>query len=315
MAEKCKIVHKPTLAYAPWSNGTIERLNRDLIAAMRAVLAETKIPPIDSPDVTGMVQTVLNEGPLERLGKNADGSMRSPLDVMTRIKPRRIEIHKAGDYELKNERKTMKCARSEQLINIEKLQESLNIMHKDVGERISNRKQKAIESHNKAANIVLPRFEPGDFVIVRSEQKGRHKMSLKWPGPRRIKSTLSMHVYLVENLSTGKLDQVHCARIAPYEFRLEGKEVSKEIMKLADRTESRYEILETIIDTEKSDGELWLQLQWDGLPDHRDWTWSKLTDVFEDVPKIVSEFLAATRPSMSRISCIQFQWRRTRAQR
>lgn len=79
MADEYKILHKPIPAHTPWANGTVERLNRDWIAAMRAKPAEAKLALQDWPYVLSTVQTVLNEAPLERIGRNADGSMRSPL--------------------------------------------------------------------------------------------------------------------------------------------------------------------------------------------------------------------------------------------
>lgn len=40
LAEDYLITHKPTVAYAPWANGTMGRLNRDLLAVLRSMLAE-----------------------------------------------------------------------------------------------------------------------------------------------------------------------------------------------------------------------------------------------------------------------------------
>ena len=90
MAQAHNIQHKPTVAYSPWVNGTLERLNRDILAAMRALLAELKLGPQDWAAVIDIIPSILNEAPEERLGRNTDGSWRSPLQVMTGIRPRRL---------------------------------------------------------------------------------------------------------------------------------------------------------------------------------------------------------------------------------
>lgn len=43
LASALGIIHKPTVAYLPWSNGKVERLNRDIFSATRATLAELKL--------------------------------------------------------------------------------------------------------------------------------------------------------------------------------------------------------------------------------------------------------------------------------
>lgn len=47
MASTFNIKYNPTVAYSPWVNGTIERFNRDIIAAFHSLLAELNLPPQD----------------------------------------------------------------------------------------------------------------------------------------------------------------------------------------------------------------------------------------------------------------------------
>lgn len=79
MADTYNIQHKPTVAYSQWVNGTFERINRDIIAAMRAMLGELKLCPQDWVSVIDIIPTSLNEAAESRLGLNSDGSMRSPF--------------------------------------------------------------------------------------------------------------------------------------------------------------------------------------------------------------------------------------------
>lgn len=47
MADFYKVLHKPTVAYSPWVNGTVERLSRYILAAMVAMRGELKLWPHD----------------------------------------------------------------------------------------------------------------------------------------------------------------------------------------------------------------------------------------------------------------------------
>lgn len=291
MASDHRISHRPTIAYSPWTNGTVERINRDVLAAYRALIAELNLAPQDWPSIVGLLPTILNEAPLSRLGKDASGNMRCPLQVMTGIKPRRVILRVIPDITSVSKPILLDRARAEQRIDIESLQTSLDAMHKDVKTKVDNRRRRAIEAHNKATNIINPRFETGDFVLVRQAEKARHKLMFRWSGPRRVVNPVSNMVYLVERLDGTRRERVHCARLAGYSALLDNKEVPDDVLELADRTETRFEVLHRIIDIGEEGDDLWLQLEWDGLPDERDWTWAKLSDMHEDVPDMVEQFL------------------------
>lgn len=65
-----EIKHQPTVAYFPWINGTVERLNRDTIAALRAVLRELRLARCDKITIIEALSSVLDEALERRLGKN-----------------------------------------------------------------------------------------------------------------------------------------------------------------------------------------------------------------------------------------------------
>lgn len=74
MADKYNIKHELTVACSPLVNGTINRLDRDILASLRAILGELKLGPQDWMSVIDTVPTVLNEAPQARLERNPDGS-------------------------------------------------------------------------------------------------------------------------------------------------------------------------------------------------------------------------------------------------
>lgn len=260
LATVYNISHRPKIAYTPWTNGTVERLNRDIIAARRALIAELKLGPQDWKSVICILPSILNEAPLSRLGTDKNGRSPCPIQVMTGIVPRRVLLRVVLDAMLSSKPIQLERARAEQRLDIAKLQKHLYELHQDVKMRADTRRRRAIETHNKATNISHPRFEIGDFVLVRQAQKARHKLSFCWAGPRRVVDTMSPLVYVVERWDGSKRDQVHCARMIKYTAALDGTNVPEEVLQLADHTESRYEVLERIISVGKEGDRLWLCL-------------------------------------------------------
>lgn len=84
------IQHPPTVAYPAWVNRTVENLNRNILVALRTMVGELKLAPCDWTAVIGALPLVLNKELEQRLGKNFDGTARSPLHVMTGICPQRV---------------------------------------------------------------------------------------------------------------------------------------------------------------------------------------------------------------------------------
>lgn len=76
--------------------------------------------------------------------------------------------------------------------------------------------------------------------------------------------------------------------------RLDGAEVPTEVLDLADRTTAKYEVVERIVDISKNHEGLWLRLQWEGLPEERDYTWATLDDMYAEIPEMVITFLRAS---------------------
>ena len=87
MMKKFKSKKHFTTAYSPWSNGTVERVNREVLRSTKALLSEWQWTSPDWPALLDCVQSVLNHAPLQRLGTRKPGVHRTPLDVFTSIKP------------------------------------------------------------------------------------------------------------------------------------------------------------------------------------------------------------------------------------
>ncbi len=93
LADEHRIKHFFTVAYSPWVNGTVESCMKHVQAAYRCLQSELKLGPQDWPTMMGMIMAALNEALLQRLGKREDGTYRTPLEVMTGLKPARAMLH------------------------------------------------------------------------------------------------------------------------------------------------------------------------------------------------------------------------------
>lgn len=125
-------------------------------------------------------------------------------------------------------------------------------------------------AHNKATNRIQPHFSAGDFVLVRRATDRGHKLPFRWFGPCLITVIYSPVVYGVSPLREIKTDRVHCARLIKYRDSIIGSPVPKEMIELAEATETRYEVVENIIEVGKAPDGLFFQVQWEGLPDKRE---------------------------------------------
>lgn len=77
-------------------------------------------------------------------------------------------------------------------------------------------------------------------------------------------------VYGITILPKSKTERVHVSRLTKYDDSLLGSEVLEELVDLAEKTETRYEVIGELIDLGEADDGLFFQLVWDCLPFKRD---------------------------------------------
>eukprot|EP00171_Calliarthron_tuberculosum_P005938 IDg5938t1 len=115
--ESMKGFHPFTLAYCPWSNGTVEVVCQELLRALRALISELQLPQRCWPSVIPLVQSALNNAIIPRLG----------IDVLSITE-----------------------ARAKPALQADKLLTALEQMHKDVHNRSSKKRQAERQKGNKA---------------------------------------------------------------------------------------------------------------------------------------------------------------------
>ena len=271
-----------TLAYTPWSNGTAERCCREVLRALRALVAELKLSPRQWPALVDCVQAILNHSPLERLGG------RCPLEAFAGLKPQRPLAHAApvADFQ---EVRSLDQAKATQLIEVNRLQAALESLHRDVDEKVSKTRRRQVERHNQKTNVRAANFAVGDFVLVGRLQRKGQKLACNFTGPRRVTAAMSAWNFEVEDVLSGERQVVHASRLKF--FRAEGLDVTEELAAQAQYSEQTLFKVDRILNlAEFEDGSLRCEVAWKGF-DESENSWEPLAVLFEDVPKRVTRFL------------------------
>lgn len=79
--KEAQIRHQFTAPYCPWSNGTVEPLCNEVLRIAKALLSEWELPAGHWPAIVEVVQKVINQSPLNRLGKASQGKVRCPMEI------------------------------------------------------------------------------------------------------------------------------------------------------------------------------------------------------------------------------------------
>eukprot|EP00644_Phytophthora_capsici_P014121 jgi/Phyca11/99277/e_gw1.3.484.1 len=95
-----------TLAYSPWVNGSVERVNRDVLQVVRAMILTYKIGYKDWVYLVPVVQANLNHTALPSLGN------RAPVELFTGL-PRPTPLYKRVKQRILNKKRE----RGENLVN------------------------------------------------------------------------------------------------------------------------------------------------------------------------------------------------------
>lgn len=293
LTEELKGSHHFATAYSPWSNGTVERVCREVLRACRALLHEFRLAPEDWSSVTECMQSVLNQSPLKRLGLRSEeqpGVYRTPLEVFTSHKPTRPLLRALHISPSKNV-PNLEEIRARQLIEIHKTQDALEKMHRQVGDRITASRLKSIEKYQARTNSQPAALQRGYFVLVRRAQKKGHKLQFLWRGPLRVKEVKSQWVYVIEDLASRRTETIHARRLLLYRNALDNTEVEPKLLQFAAHNETQYQDAKGLCDIRQGSTEIELLVEWIGLPDTIDMTWEPLSQVREDLPGVLHDYL------------------------
>ncbi|KAH9121386.1 hypothetical protein AeMF1_006872 [Aphanomyces euteiches] len=206
LAHKFKAEHEFTLAYCPWRNGTVERLNRDILQVMRVLLMEYKLADHQWDYLLPTVQASLNQTPVVSLAH------KSPMEVFQGREPTTIM-----DLLLDSEKKVVEAQVDWSKDNIQKtlfkLQESMHQLHKEIVEQNHAKQDKARE---RTSQYPVCNADRGDYVLWSRVDEAHHpKLLVTWVGPYRVVEVNEFSAR-IEHLITKEQRDAHMSRLKMY---------------------------------------------------------------------------------------------------
>lgn len=283
LRDKLKTQHHFTLAYCPWSNGTVEVVNRELLRATRALLSEYQLPEKNWPSVLPVVQSVLNNTILEGLDNTCPLTALTGLPHDTPLLSIKRKKNKAV------EEKTIDQVRGEQRINAKMLHATMEKMHKAISERVDAKRKAAVDAHNRKTNVHHVNFTEGDFVLrgARASQRGP-KPQLKWHGPFQVVKVHSDFIFTIKNIVSGQTEEAHGRRLKF--FRNSDYEVTEALRDHLAHQEGDLLVIEEFLGIRRRRGTVEIKVKWKGF-DATETDWVDVTLLKEDVPVLLRDYV------------------------
>ena len=270
-----------TVANSPWSNGTCERMMREVVRTLKAILQERRGSVRDWVDLVPAVQWALNTAYRERYGS-------TPYHVMFGRAPRTsfstLASSSGEEWNIDS-------------LDVDQLQQQIQSivlaqtdLHKQVLKKVESNRAR---QRSAASRGVLPEFSVGDYVLVaRVRRSGvTPKLSSTWTGPWRVVSAAKKHVYGVQNIVSGKVRDVHVARLRFYaDSELDVTSDLKDVFQHSfGQGEHEMEAVLNIGPAHDDSGYL-VRVRWAGFEEDED-TWQPLSEVYDDAPQFVKQEL------------------------
>jgi Integrase core domain len=278
--------HRFTHPYCAWSNGTVDRVCRELLRLLRVLYSEHPGKSVsDWPHFIRLCQLILNGTHRASLGTTPMKAFickdDSPLDaIFTNVD----HAFEALPLEEVREREKQLIADSVQ---------ALGDLHKTVVDKRTSQREANIKSHIAKTNVTDPQFAVGDFVLVavalaKSKEMSIPKLAVRWKGPCRIIRVVSNTTYEIENLVTGTHETLHYAQLRSYSD--DALHVTELLTAAISSNEARlkeYKIQKLL--ALRTLHKRWeIQVKWTG---YQTPTWEPVETIRADAPEMFAMFL------------------------
>jgi hypothetical protein len=191
--------HHFTTPYCPWSNGSVERLNRTVLTIIRKLLSENNIPDKEWPSLVHLFMKIINETPSSARGNNSPRKLFTFLDTVSPLAQTAaapVFRYLADDSTI---RKLKLPADFDEYVV--KLQSDLDTLHSNVFEHVKNNVKRRQGQRLLDSAVHIPNFAIGDLVLHADVQsKFRRKLLTNWTGPYRIVDTVNEFVFRLQDL-------------------------------------------------------------------------------------------------------------------
>lgn len=278
LSRRLRVQQDFTPVYCPWINGSVERVNRDVLQVVRTMILEYKISHKDWVYLVPMIQSSLNHTAVPSLGNRAPVELFTGLPCPTPLK----EFYLPDSDELQT---IPVCDKIDNFLD--KLRSSMQEMHKTVKDqqekqRLLNRKR------NRGEHLVS--FSVGDFVLrSRVDEKHGNKLQVTWIGPYRVIRADS-HSFRVQHLVTGDELDVHASRLKLYADS--SLEVTEELLEHVASQGILLAVKELKEHRWNADiGDYEIRVEWKGLQTIED-SYEPMLSLSKEVRVLVSNYVA-----------------------
>ena len=291
LSDSLGIQHKFTTAYVPWSNGTVERVNRTMEEALRALLSERRLRTTAWPALLPSVQASINHTPTALLGG------RAPVTVFTGLPASRPLDLLLSDSGLQS---SFPRPTSTALANkVAALESALQEMHKAVAASKNQNRARNREQRLNSSKTFPYNFHLGDFVMVANNlRQPRGKLEPRWTGPARITGIVNEWIYKIAPLAFPRQEtNVHAERLR---FFHDSTLNSSAVLQHSQYLRSKFPIDE-LLDIKLEDGTYYIKVSWSGF-DPADSTWEDIAVICADVPSLMRLFITNKLPKLEHVS-------------
>ena len=279
-----QVDHHFVTAYCPWANGTVERVNKDILVVLKSLLSEFRLPATEWPRLVTLIQMVLNNTPSTALGNLA------PIQVFTGQEPS-SPLDAIMAFNFKEHFQSERIAVEFVQKTFNSLSQSLRAMHKKV--EVSKQKQRErARKRRKSSRSTKPiNFEIGDYVLIaKVKSKVRSKLDVVWSGPRKITKVINDHVYEVQDLVDKSTDTVHAERMRYYSD--DTLDVSESLIEQLVHDDTGY-IVDGIHDIRRNGDSFDVLVRCLGFGETED-SWEDLFGLAAQVPAIVKNYITSS---------------------
>ena len=281
LSHKLGITHHFTAAYAPWSNGQVERVNREIREMLSALISETKIQHDNWPQLLPVINYAINTTPSTSLAGLSPFSIftgqqpTSPLQAIFSRDTATINTIAPTSHALK--------------AHTTRLQQALHDLH----QRVTAQPRRKQQPRTNATPID---FDIGDYVLTTQPRTTRDKTVPIWNGPVLVIGTINDRVFKIRDLLTGQTRERHADQLKRYADK--DLNVTTQLRNFIAHQACLCPI-DAIIGHQLQHGNWQLLISWQGFGPE-DNTWEQLETINDDAPTAVTNYIKTITESISK---------------
>jgi len=199
--------HEMAIPYAPWTNGSVENRNKNILRILRQLCSELSLTDSEWPLWIAQTTSVINNLPIPSRGNKTPNELFLGHKVNSRL---------TANYKFVNPRKLILDKDNEDILAlIAELQTEWIKLHEDAKYTYKEIDlARSATNHRKNSGLEVIQYRPGDWVLYSNigKPQRRNKLQPVWQGPFRVVDVVGNNVYEIADVF-GNKHTVHASRI------------------------------------------------------------------------------------------------------